>query len=144
MKNISLLFLILGIVTICSCKQKLNYPVTKKVNLTDDYFGTKVADPYRWLEDDTSKATSEWVDAENKITNEYLSQIPFREKLRDKLTKIWDFPKYDIPYREGKWYFYKKMMDYRTNLFYTYVKELTEHPKCYLIPINSRRMERYP
>jgi len=108
MKKIYFFLLIPGLVFLFSCKQKLNYPVTKKVNVVDDYFGTKVADPYRWLEDDTSKATADWVQAENKITNEYLSQIPFRDKLRERLTKIWNFPKYGVPFRKGKWYFYFK------------------------------------
>ncbi len=134
MKKIYLFLLLLAIVSIYSCKQKLNYPVTKKVNVTDDYFGTKVADPYRWLEDDTSKVTAEWVRVENKITNEYLSQIPFREKFREKLTKIWNFPKYSVPYREGKWYFYYKN-DGLQNQSVLYVREGIEGtPRILLDP----------
>jgi prolyl oligopeptidase len=122
MKKAFLFFLLLSIVSIYSCKSKLNYPVTKKVNTTDDYFGTKIADPYRWLEDDTSKATADWVQAENAVTNEYLSKIPFRDKLREKLTKIWNFPKYGVPFRKDKWYFYFKN-DGLQNQSVLYVRE---------------------
>ena len=61
---------------------KINYPKAKKVDVVDDYFGTKVADPYRWLEDDNSAETKQWVDAENKITRDYLDKIPFRKDLK--------------------------------------------------------------
>ena len=60
-------------------KDRLEYPKAEKSNVTDDYFGTVVADPYRWMEDDTTQAVADWVDAENKITQEYLSHIPFRD-----------------------------------------------------------------
>jgi prolyl oligopeptidase len=134
MKNIFLFFLLLGVVTFYSCKQKINYPVTKKVNVTDNYFGTNIADPYRWLEDDTSRVTAEWVQAENKVTNEYLSQIPFREKLREKLTKIWNFPKYTVPFRKGKWYFYFKN-DGLQNQSVLYLREgINGTPKVLLDP----------
>jgi prolyl oligopeptidase len=82
------------------------YPQTQKSNQTDDYFGTRVADPYRWLEDDRSAETSAWVTAENKVTYDYLSQIPYREDIRKRLTKIWSFEKKSAPFKKGKHYFF--------------------------------------
>ena len=108
MKRSVYLFIILAMLAMTACKHPIKYPVTQKVDTVDNYFGTKVADPYRWLENDTSKATVDWVKAETDLTNEYLSKIPFREKIRERLTKIWNYPKYGIPFREGPWYFYTK------------------------------------
>jgi prolyl oligopeptidase len=108
MKKITILFIISLLLIMVSCHNQLKYPVTKKVETVDNYFGTKVSDPYRWLENDTSAATAEWVKEQNQVTNDYLSKIPFREKIREKLTKIWNYPKYGVPFREGPWYFYNK------------------------------------
>jgi prolyl oligopeptidase len=84
------------------------YPVTEKTNQTDDYFGTKVSDPYRWLEDDLSEKTKDWVVAENKVTNDYLSKIPFRDAIKKRLTELWNYEKYSAPFNEGGFtYFYK-------------------------------------
>ena len=84
------------------------YPVTNKVEQTDDYFGTTVADPYRWLEDDNSAETADWVTAQNKVTFSYLEKIPFRNKIKQRLEQIWDYPKYTAPFREGdNYYFFK-------------------------------------
>jgi len=90
MKNLNILFLVVAILAMSGCKQKLTvkYPVTKKVDTIDNYFGTMVPDPYRWLENDTSAETAAWVTEENAVTDGYLSKIPFREKIRERLTKI--------------------------------------------------------
>ena len=80
-------------IMVMSCapqQKKLVYPETAKVDTVDVYFGTQVPDPYRWLENDTSAATTAWVEAQNKVTNEYLSQIPFRENLLKRLTTLAD------------------------------------------------------
>ena len=87
---------------------QLKYPNTKKVTQTDNYFGTKVSDPYRWLEDDKSDETAAWVTAENKITQDYLSKIPFREQVRKRLEEMWNYPKYTSPFKEGQYYYYYK------------------------------------
>src|SRR4051812_4688243 len=84
----------------------LKYPATKKTDTVDDYFGTKISDPYRWLEDDNSKETAEWVKEENKVTSDYLSKIPFREQLKQRLTQIWNFEKISTPGKKGKYYFF--------------------------------------
>ena len=81
---------------------------TKKVNQVDDYFGTKVSDPYRWLENDNSEETKEWVTAENKVTEQYLSTIPFRAKVKQRLEAMWNYPKYSSPFKEGEWYYFYK------------------------------------
>ena len=89
-------------------KQKLVYPVTAKGDVVDSYFDTKVADPYRWLEDDRSSETEAWVKAQNKTTFDYLAQIPYRDVIRDKLEKSWNFERVGAPFKEGKYqYFYR-------------------------------------
>jgi prolyl oligopeptidase len=85
--------------------QKIKYPDTRKVDTVDVYFGHEVADPYRWLEDDNAPETEAWVKAENKITFDYLSKIPFREALKKHLTEIWNYPKYRVPFKKGGRYF---------------------------------------
>jgi prolyl oligopeptidase len=84
--------------------QKLQYPVTQKEARTDVYFGNTVADPYRWLEDDTAKNTEAWVKAQNAVTGNYLEAIPFRNKIRERLTELWDYPKNSAPQKEGEYY----------------------------------------
>lgn len=86
----------------------MSYPATKKVTQTDTYFGTKVEDPYRWLEDDRSTETGKWVKKENQVTFDYLSQIPFREQIKNQLKDIWNYEKVSAPFKEGNYtYFYK-------------------------------------
>ncbi|SOS75938.1 Prolyl endopeptidase [Tenacibaculum piscium] len=86
----------------------LNYPKTAKKPIVDDYFGTKVTDNYRWLEDDKSTETENWVKAENKVTFTYLSKIPYREQLKNRLSELWNYEKLGTPFKEGDYtYFYK-------------------------------------
>jgi prolyl oligopeptidase len=86
----------------------LTYPSTRKVDSTDTYFGTVVPDPYRWLEDDRSADTKAWVKAENKITQAYLGQIPYRDAIYSRLKQLWNYEKYSAPFKEGQYtYFYK-------------------------------------
>jgi prolyl oligopeptidase len=87
---------------------KIVYPVTKKVEQVDDYFGTKVADPYRWLEDETSADTKAWVTEQNKLTFGYLDRIPYREKLKARLTQLFNYPRISAPFRRGDTYFFTK------------------------------------
>ncbi|MFP5274763.1 prolyl oligopeptidase family serine peptidase [Coleofasciculus sp.] len=91
-----------------SSHQPLTYPTTRKADQVDDYHGTKVADPYRWLEDPDSDETKAWVEAQNKVTFGYLEDIPQRESLKQRITKVWNYEKYGIPYKEGNRYFYFK------------------------------------
>jgi len=103
-----LLFLTLIIVTMgCTTeKQALTYPETAKDETTDNYFGTEVADPYRWLEDDRSEETEAWVVAQNEVTFGYLETIPFRNALNERLTEIWNYPKMGAPSKQQGLYFY--------------------------------------
>ena len=87
---------------------KVDVPETRKDSITDDYHGTMVADPYRWLEDDTSEETGKWVDAQNEVTFDYLSKIPFREDIRQRLEEVWNYEKYGSPFKEGDKYYYFK------------------------------------
>ncbi|MDJ1503752.1 prolyl oligopeptidase family serine peptidase [Xanthocytophaga agilis] len=87
---------------------KLQYPKTQKIEHTDTYHGTTVADPYRWLENDTAKAVKDWVTAENKVTFSYLDKIPYRKDFQKAIEKVYNYPKYSAPFRKGEWfYFYK-------------------------------------
>lgn len=88
--------------------KNLPYPQTAKGTVSDDYFGTVVPDPYRWLENDTSAETKAWVIAENKVTQNYLSQIPYKDEIKKRLEVLWNYEKYSAPFKEGKHiYFYK-------------------------------------
>ena len=84
------------------------YPETAKVDTTDTYFGNPVPDPFRWLEDDRSEATGDWVKSQNAVTFGYLDQIPFRNALKQRLEKLWNYEKVSTPFKEGNYtYFYK-------------------------------------
>lgn len=113
---------------------KLTYPATRKTDSSDTYFGTKIADPYRWLEDDKSAETGEWVKAQNKVTYDYLATIPFRDKIKERLTKIWNFAKVSAPFKKGKYYFFYKN-DGIQNQSVLYVQTgLNGEPKMLLDP----------
>ena len=86
----------------------LSYPKTAKVAHVDDYHGTKIEDPYRWLEYDTADNVKAWVDEENKVTFDYLAKIPFRDKIRQRYSEIYNYPKYSAPFRAGEYYFFNK------------------------------------
>src|SRR5829696_1959377 len=88
--------------------QQLTYPATKKVDHVDVYHGTKVADPYRWLEDDLSPQTAAWVEAQNKVTFPYLEAIPYRAQLQKRVKELSDYAKFSSPSRKGPYYFYNK------------------------------------
>ncbi|MDR0364607.1 MAG: prolyl oligopeptidase family serine peptidase [Bacteroidales bacterium] len=108
MKNYLLIISIIVFVMSGCNQKKWDYPGTKKQNVVDEYFGTKVEDPYRWLEYDTAADVKTWVAAENVVTDKYLASIPFREALNKKLTAIWNFPKYGTPFKKGNRYFFMK------------------------------------
>ncbi|MDR2885779.1 MAG: prolyl oligopeptidase family serine peptidase [Rikenellaceae bacterium] len=91
----------------CNSMKKVKYPPTRQdPSVVDNYFGTEVADPYRWLEDDNSPATAEWVAAQNAVTDAYLAEIPYRAQIRSRLTELWNYPKDDVPVRAGDYYFF--------------------------------------
>ncbi|WP_298118036.1 prolyl oligopeptidase family serine peptidase [Flavobacterium sp.] len=86
----------------------INYPKTEKGDVTDTYFDIKVADPYRWLEDDRSEETGKWVKQQNEVTYNYLSKIPYREALKSRLEKLWNYEKISAPFKEGNFTYYYK------------------------------------
>ncbi|MFQ5629886.1 MAG: prolyl oligopeptidase family protein, partial [bacterium] len=115
--------------------QKLKYPETRKGDVVEDYHGTKVADPYRWLEDLDSEETRAWVVAQNKVTFSWLDQIPEREMLKKRLTKLWNYPKYGVPFKHGKRYFYTKNDGLQNQSVYYMVKSLKdENPQVLIDP----------
>ncbi len=87
---------------------QIKYPTSKKVDQTDTYHGETIADPYRWLEDDRSEETGAWVSAQNEVTNAFFNKIPFRKQFRDRLEKIYNYPKYSAPTKKGEWYYVYK------------------------------------
>jgi prolyl oligopeptidase len=112
----------------------LSYPVAKKVDQTDDYHGTKVADPYRWLEDANSLETKAWVDAENKVTQSWLAQIPQREAIRQRLTQLWNYERYSVPYKEGGRYFFSRNDGLQNQSVLYTMTSLSDTPRLLLDP----------
>lgn len=126
----------IAIISACSSKTTLSYPEAIKDNTVDTYFGTEVADPYRWLENDTSQTTSVWVKAENDITNAYLARIPFRNKLKERLTQLTNYEKIGTPFKKnGKYYFYKNNGLQNQNVLY--VKETLDGEAKVLLDPNK-------
>ena len=109
-KSLILLIGVMAMMTSCDSRYKIKeYPKAERdETIVDDYFGTKVADPYRWLENDTSAETNAWVEAERALTNEYLSHIPLRQTIKERLTQIADYEKYGVPSKRFGKYFYSK------------------------------------
>lgn len=111
-----LIISLLALIIIAGCKKDneeknvivVNYPKTKTVDTVDTYFGVDVKDPYRWLEDDMSDETAEWVQSQNQATYGYLDNIPFRNELKNRLSKIWNFEKVSAPFKEGNYTYYSK------------------------------------
>ncbi len=112
----------------------MQYPETRKDDQVDDYHGTKVADPYRWLEDDNSAETLAWVTAQNQVTHSYLEQIPYRSQIKQRLQELYNYPKYGIPSRSGAFYLWSKN-DGLQNQSVLYVQEgLNGTPRVLLDP----------
>ncbi len=122
----------------CKTEQKrepivVNYPTTNKVDTVDTYFETEVPDPYRWLEDDMSAETEAWVKEQNKVTFGYFDKIPFREDLKKRLEKVWNYEKLGSPFKEGDYtYFYKN--DGLQNQYVVYRKKDDDEAEVFLDP----------
>lgn len=102
------LFLTLISIGIMQGHAQMKYPNTHRETIVEDYHGTKVEDPYRWLEDDNSERTKEWVQTQNRLTFDYLNKIPFRKEVRNRLEQLWDYPKYSSPFHKAGWYYFFK------------------------------------
>ncbi|MCF6350167.1 MAG: prolyl oligopeptidase family serine peptidase [Flavobacteriaceae bacterium] len=137
MKNFIYLIVILVFI-MTSCKKetksvKITYPETKKGTVIYEHFGTKVQDPYRWLEDDRSTDTENWVVEQNKVTFDYLNKMPNRERIRKRLEEVWNYEKISAPKKRGDYtYFYKN--DGLQNQYVLYRQKETEEPEIFLNP----------
>jgi len=135
MKNQILTIIAMTILISCNghVKKKIAYPETKKGDVIDSYFGVKVSDPYRWLEDDKSEETAAWVKEQNKVTFGYLRNISFREELKSRLEKMWNYEKFTAPHKEGA-YTYFSRNDGLQNQFVLYRQKNNEQPEVFLDP----------
>jgi prolyl oligopeptidase len=111
-----------------------NYPPARKSDQIDDYHGTKVADPYRWLEDLDSEETRNWVEAENKLSFGFLASVPARNTIKERLTKLWNYEKYGIPFKEGNRYFYTRNSGLQNQAVLYTVTGLDAQPQMVLDP----------
>lgn len=135
MKN--LIVITTAMAFLISCKgsqnEKPEYPVTKKIDVIDNYFGVEVPDPYRWLEDDMSEETEEWVKAQNEVTFAYLDKVPFRDDIRSRLEKMWNYEKFGRPFKEGDYTYFLKN-DGLQNQYVIYRQKGNGEPEVFLDP----------
>ncbi len=134
MKTIIKLTILSLIMHSCTNRTNIEYPETRQDTIVDNYWGTQVPDPYRWLEDDRSAETEAWVIAQNQVTYSYLEQIPFRNKLKERFTELMNYPKYGSPKKvNNKYYFYKNDGLQNQSVLYE-LDSLTAEPKVLLDP----------
>jgi len=117
----------------CATTRGFEYPPARRADVVDDYHGTKVPDPYRWLEDAKSEETTAWVEAQNRLTREYVD-TPLREKIKQRLTEIWNYPKYTIPYKVAGRYFFEKNDGLQNQCVYYVQDGLGAEPRVILDP----------
>ncbi len=138
MKHFVLAVVLVGMGFGCVQQEKkccsLKYPAAHKVDVVDDYHGIMVPDPYRWLEDPDSPETREWIEAENKVTFSFLEQIPVREKIKERITTLWNYEKYGLPHKRGDRYFYSKNDGLQNQSVLYTVKSLNDEPRVLLDP----------
>ena len=115
-------------------ESKITYPESRKGDQVDDYFGTKVPDPYRWLEDETSAETKAWVQAQNTVTFAYLDKIAYRENLKARLTELYNYPRVSAPFHRGDTYFFAKNDGLQNQSVYYIQKGLNGTPEVFLDP----------
>ncbi len=143
MKNNSSKKIVVAIVAVSvlfACKkpapkeEKMAYPESKKVDTVFDYHGTKVADPYNWLEGDGTDDVKAWIEAQNEFTGSYIDSIPYKGKIFSRLKEIWDYPKYSAPRKKGKYYFFSKNNGLQNQSVVYYQEGLDGEPKVFLDP----------
>ena len=133
MKNL-ILGILACILISCENNPQMNYPETQKKPVIDVFFDQEVVDNYRWLEDDRSEETADWVTAQNDVTFDYLDKIPFREQLKERLTGLWNYEKIGTPFKEGKYtYFYKNDGLQNQYVIYRYADKI-ENAEVFLDP----------
>ena len=135
MKKTVLIITVMTLIVSCNSgdKSPLTYPETTKIEVTDTIFGTPVADPYRWLEDDMSAETADWVKRQNEVTFGYLAQIPYREEIKNRLTAMWNFEKFTAPFKEGDYTYFLKN-DGLQNQYVVYRQKEEGEPEVFLDP----------
>ncbi len=135
MKKIGVILIAFTTMVFVACNtNRVKYPETQKVDVVDNYFGTTIPDPYRWLEDDNAPEVANWVNAQNSITQNYLNSIPFRAKIKDRLTEIWNFTTMGTPFKEGgRYFFFKKDGLQNQSILYT-MESLDAEPQVLLDP----------
>ena len=134
MKSLIILTTSLLLMTTAFSQSKIIYPKTAKGDVIDTYFGVEVKEPYRWLENDTSAATSAWVKAQNKVTQDYLSNIPFKSDLKKRMTALNNYAKYSSPFKKNGEYFYYKNNGLQNQSALYRQKTLTSEPELLLDP----------
>ncbi|MEI7597118.1 MAG: prolyl oligopeptidase family serine peptidase [Bacteroidota bacterium] len=134
MKRLTFMVILSGIILNSNSQNTNNYPVSKKENVVDNYFGTEIADPYRWLENDTSAETGDWVKRQNAFTNNYLDAIPYRNNIKERLTKIWNYEKFSTPFKEGNYFFYYKNSGVQNQSVLYIQSDLKSEAKVFLDP----------
>jgi prolyl oligopeptidase len=147
--NNNLIYLLGGLILISSCNsstteetkkeekrvvEKLTYPVTEKGTVSDDYHGTTISDPYRWLEFDTADNVKAWVKEQNKVTYAYLEKIPSRSVFKKRLEEIFDYPKVGSPQKVGDYYFYYKNSGLQNQAVIYYKKGLDGKEEVFIDP----------
>lgn len=128
------MFFVLSLLLPLFLAAQLQYPETKKGDVVEDYHGTKVADPYRWLEDDNSEETKAWVNEENKVTQDYLSKIPYRDKIKKRIEEMWNYPKYSAPFQKGDYYYFTKNDGLQNQDVWYQQKGISGKPQVFLDP----------
>lgn len=113
---------------------KITYPSTERVDQTDNYHGNSIADPYRWLEDDTAPAVEDWVKNQNQLTQAYLSDIPYRDKIASRLSELMDYARLSSPFRAGDYYFFYKNDGLQNQPVIYFQKGLTGEPQVFIDP----------
>ena len=132
--SFALTLLLAGCASDLPMSTKLTYPITATTNVVEDYHGVNVADPYRWLEDDNSPETKAWVEAQNTVTFGYLHSLPGRDVIKQRLTQLWNYERYGVPFKEGGRYFYAKNNGLQNqNVLYT-APSLEAEPTVLLDP----------
>ncbi len=133
-RTLAFLFLCALLVATIPAQSKIEYPATQRGDQVHDYLGTKVHDPYRWLENNDSKEVADWVEAENKVTFKYLDQIPYRTAVKDRLTKLYNYPRIGAPSRRGEWFIFSKNDGLQNQSVYYIQKGLDGAPEMLLDP----------
>ncbi len=132
---ISVFVLAFLLFTGCNTYDKpLKYPDARRTDTEDTYFGNRVRDPYRWLEDDNSEETKEWVKEENKVTNKYLKRIKFRKKIEKRLSQIWNYTRMSAPWKDGGIYFFTKNDGLQNQSVYYMMKQPGSKPEVIIDP----------